>query len=128
MESLVGQTFAHYRIAGLLGTGGMGSVYEAEDADLGRHVDRSNVDHVSDVGHCRICRDALNERFVRVNRNHRVACLAKRAQCLVPELPPIARCADDGHGLHAASLSPAVAVDVGIRLYNCARCAAQPSR
>jgi non-specific serine/threonine protein kinase len=37
-ESLVGQTIAHYRIAALLGTGGMGSVYEAEDADLGRRV------------------------------------------------------------------------------------------
>src|SRR5215204_2406687 len=37
-DALAGRTVAHYKILSLVGAGGMGRVYLAEDAELGRRV------------------------------------------------------------------------------------------
>src|SRR4051794_11046581 len=38
VDPLVGSTIGNYHVTGLLGRGGMGTVYRAEHPDIGRHV------------------------------------------------------------------------------------------
>jgi eukaryotic-like serine/threonine-protein kinase len=59
---MIGQTISHYRVLRILGEGGMGVVYEAEDLRLGRHV------ALKFVVHKKLDRQDTVERFEREAR------------------------------------------------------------
>jgi uncharacterized RDD family membrane protein YckC len=56
-----GEQFGHYSIIGLLGAGGMGAVYEAQDLESGRRLALKVLSHTLDSPHAR-------ERFFREGR------------------------------------------------------------
>jgi serine/threonine protein kinase/formylglycine-generating enzyme required for sulfatase activity len=58
-DSLIGQTLSHYRIVSLIGSGGMGRVYLAEDQKLGRRIALKLVaSRWKGEGHARFLREA----------------------------------------------------------------------
>jgi TolB-like protein/Tfp pilus assembly protein PilF len=75
---VAGQTFGHYRILDLLGEGGMGEVYLAEDARLGRRVALKLLPHYLDKDERRL------RRFEREARA--AAALAHPNVCVIHEV------------------------------------------
>ena len=63
---MIGETISHYRVLRVLGEGGMGVVYEAEDLRLGRHV------ALKFVAHAALDRKESVERFQREARTSSV--------------------------------------------------------